>query len=112
MTDAQSLHSDALVIDSLVYHADGWPDELRAGGINAINVTSCHFECDFEQACSEVARWNERFNQPDSAWMPIETTGDFDRAKNAGKIGAILGWPTKSGFATPIHSRQLPKPAT
>ncbi|HKK30470.1 MAG TPA: membrane dipeptidase, partial [Alphaproteobacteria bacterium] len=92
MTDAMELHRDALVIDSLVYHADGWPDDLRAGGIDAINVTACNFECDFEQACSEIARWHERFAQPDSAWMQIETVSDFATAKAAGKIGAILGW--------------------
>jgi membrane dipeptidase len=92
MTDAQQLQRDALVIDSLVYHADGWLDHLRTGGIDAINVTACHFECDFEQACSEVARWQERFADTDSGWMPIETVADFDKAKAAGKIGAILGW--------------------
>ena len=90
MTDALALHKDALVVDNLVYHADGWPDHLQAGGINAINVTACHFECDFEQACQEVARWHERLAQPDSAWMPIETVADFDKAKAAGKIGAII----------------------
>lgn len=90
MTDA--LHRDALVVDSLVYHADGWTGDLRAGGIDAINVTACHFECDFEQAAQEVARWQGRLMAPDSEWMAIETAADFDRARAAGKVGAILGW--------------------
>ena len=105
--DAKVLHRDALVIDGLVYHADGWPDHLQAGGINAINVTACHFECDFEQACQEVARWHERLAQPDSAWMLIESVADFERAKAAGKIGAILGWQNTRPIADRIDRLYL-----
>ena len=111
MTDATrdplALHRNALVIDSLVYHADGWADHLRAGAIDAINVTACHFECDFEQACQEVARWRERLAQPDSAWMGIETVADFDKAKAAGKIGAILGWQNTRPIADRIDRLYL-----
>ncbi|HUS98325.1 MAG TPA: membrane dipeptidase [Hyphomicrobiaceae bacterium] len=87
-----TLHDDALVIDGLVYQADGDVADLMAGGINAINVTVCHFEADFPQACDEIARWHRRFAQPGSPWMQIETAQDFERAKALGKIGAILGW--------------------
>jgi len=107
MTDALALHKDALVIDSLVYHAAVWPDDLRAGNIDAIQVTACNFECDFEQACQEVARWSARFNDPNSDWMSIESVMDFDRARAAGKIGTILGWQNTRPIADRIERLHL-----
>lgn len=103
-----SLHQDALVIDGLVYQADGDTTDLRAGAIDAINVTVCHFEADFPQACDEIARWHGRFAEPGSGWMQIEHAADFDRARDAGKIGAILGWqntrPVADAFWQRIYS--------
>ena len=87
-----SLHEDALVIDGLVYHADGDVTALKAGGVDAINVTVSHFEADFERACQETARWRRRLADPESGWIAIETAADFDAARAAGKVGAILGW--------------------
>ena len=40
MTAARALHDDALVIDGLVYHADGDVSDLVAGGINCLLYTS------------------------------------------------------------------------
>ncbi len=92
MTDARQLHQDALVIDGLVYHSDGDVTDLKAGGIDALNITTCHFEADFPEACQEIARWHGILNRPGSPWMRIETAADFDRAKAAGKVGIIMGW--------------------
>ena len=92
MTDARQLHEDALVIDGLVYHSDGDVADLRAGGIDALNITTCHFEADFAEACQEIARWHGRLAAPGSPWMQIETAADFDRARSAGKVGIIMGW--------------------
>ena len=64
MTDGIALHEDALVVDGLVYHCDGDVTDLLAGGVNAINVTTCHFEADFSQACSEISRWHGLLTQP------------------------------------------------
>ena len=91
MTDALKLHHDALVIDGLVYHCDGDVGDLRAGGIDALNITTCHFEADFAQACSEIARWHGIINRPGSPWLQVETTADLDRAKAEGRIGIIMG---------------------
>ena len=87
-----SLHDDALVIDGLVYHCDGDASDLVAGGINAINVTTCHFEADFRQACEEISRWHGMLSRPDTSFRQIETTADFDAAIADGKVGVILGW--------------------
>jgi membrane dipeptidase len=50
MTPAGSLHNAALVVDGLVYHGDGDVTALRAGDVDALNLTVCHFEADFEAA--------------------------------------------------------------
>jgi membrane dipeptidase len=92
MADARELHKEALVIDGLVYHCDGDVTDLRLGGIDALNITTCHFEADFPQACSEIARWHGILNAPASPWRLIETADDLDRAKADGKIGMIMGW--------------------
>lgn len=92
MSNALELHEQALVIDCLVYHCDGDVEDLRAGGIDAINATVCHFEADFADACQEISRWHGRLNAPDSPWLQIETAADFDRAKTLGKVGVIMGW--------------------
>jgi membrane dipeptidase len=90
--DARKLHDDALVIDGLVYHCDGDVSDLKAGGIDALNITTCHFEADFPEACAEIARWRGIIDRPGSPWLQIETAADFDRARSAGKIGIIMGW--------------------
>ena len=92
MSDALKLHHDALVIDGLVYHCDGDVTDLKAGGIDALNITTCHFEADFTQACAEIARWHGIINRPNSPWLQVETAADLDRAKAEGKIGLIMGW--------------------
>ena len=76
MTDAGRLHDHALVIDALVYHTDGWTGDLRAGGIDALNLTVCHFEADFEEACQHIAIWHSILAAPDSEWRQVETTAD------------------------------------
>lgn len=92
MSTAQRIHQEALVIDALVYHCDGDVSDLKAGGIDALNITTCFFEADFPEACAEIARWHGLLNAPGSPWMRIETVADLDRAKAEGKIGLIMGW--------------------
>ena len=91
MIDPLRLHNDAVVIDGLVYHCDGDVTDLRAGGIDALNITICHFEADFPQACSEIARWHGIVARPNSPWLLVETAADIDRAKAEGKVGIIMG---------------------
>ena len=91
MIDALKLHHDALVVDGLVYHCDGDVADLRAGGIDVLNITTCHFEADFPQACSEIARWHGIINRPNSPWFQVETAADLARAKAEGRVGLIMG---------------------
>ena len=92
MTDGLALHEDALVIDGLVYHCDGGVDDLVGGHINALNLTVCHFEADFHDACCQISDWHGRLAEPGSPWQLIEKAGDLETAKSAGKIGLIMGF--------------------
>ena len=90
--DATKFHDDAFVMDGLVYHSDGDPWALKAGGINAINLTVAHFEADFETACCQMADWHRKLAMPGSPWRLIERASDFDEARAAGQIGLVMGW--------------------
>lgn len=89
---ARDLHDQAFVMDGLVYHSDGDPWALKAGGIDAVNLTVAHFEADFETACRQMAGWRARLAEPDSPWRLIERAADFDAAKAAGQVGLVMGW--------------------
>lgn len=95
MTDQQAaadLHDDAFVMDGLVYHSDGDATSLKAGGVDAINLTVAHFEADFTAACRQMAGWHARLAAPGSPWRLIERTSDFAAAKAAGQVGLVMGW--------------------
>lgn len=103
MSTSRELHDDSLVIDGLVYHCDGDVSDLKAGGINAINITTTFFEADFAEACQEISRWHGMLNAPGSPWLQIETVADFDLAKSTGKIGLIMGWQNTRPIADELH---------
>ena len=60
MTTAQDIQKKALVIDGLSYYSDGYTGDLRAGDVDALNVTVCHFEADYREACDRIAGWLAR----------------------------------------------------
>jgi len=69
---ALQVHRDALTVDGLVFMGDGSTETLEAGNVAAANVTVCHFEGDFEQACNEMAEWHARGAAPDRRWRLLE----------------------------------------
>ena len=85
------VHRNAFVIDGLVYHAR-WTEDLRVGGGNAVNVTVCNFESDFEQACDEIGAWHARIAEPDCGWYLIESADDLNHEAANGRVGVIMGW--------------------
>ena len=89
---ALQVHRDALIVDGLVFMGDGSTETLEAGNVAAANVTVCHFEADFEQACSEMAEWHARVAAPDSQWRLVERAADVSAARAAGRVGLIMGW--------------------
>ena len=92
MSAARSIHQEALVVDALVYHGDGDVAGLRAGSIDALNLTVCHFEAGFAQACEQIAVWQARLAGPERDWHLIERVDDFETARAAGRIGLVMGW--------------------
>jgi len=90
--EARAFHDAAFVMDGLVYHSDGDVTTLQIGGIDAVNLTVAHFEANFEAACKQMAGWHARIAAPDSPWRLIETATDFQVAKDAGKVGIVMGW--------------------
>ena len=89
---ARALHEDALIIDGLIFHCDGYVDGLRASNVAAINLTVSHFVADFVEACDNIAALLDGISRPGSPWHIIETTADIPKAQAAGKIGLIMGW--------------------
>jgi hypothetical protein len=79
--DAAALHRDALVIDGLMFHGDGHSAGLRAAGVDAVNITVCGFEADFEAACDRVADWLGAVAAPcpSHKFRPAQKSYDFRR---------------------------------
>ena len=87
---AEEIHRDALIVDGLVFMGDGSTETLEAGNVAAANVTVCHFEADFEQACNEMAAWQARLAAPGSRWRLVERASDVAAAREAGQLD--LAW--------------------
>jgi membrane dipeptidase len=92
VTAAKDIHQRALVIDGLSYYSDGYTAGLRERGVDALNVTVCHFEADYREACDRIAGWLARTASPQSEWRLIETRSDLDTAKAEGRTGIVMGW--------------------
>ncbi|MBL6952271.1 MAG: membrane dipeptidase [Alphaproteobacteria bacterium] len=92
MVTAKELQEKSLVIDGLSYHSDGYTGDLRAGSVNALNVTIGHFEADFTESCEQIAGWLARISAPDAEWLAIRQAADLTVARERGKIGLIMGW--------------------
>jgi membrane dipeptidase len=110
MTDrnaAAALHERALVIDGLVFQCDGSTDALKAGGVDAVNVTVSGLNADFEEACDQVAEWLHRCEQPDSGWRLVRRVADIEAARQAGKVGLIMGWQNMRAVADKLKRLRL-----
>lgn len=89
---AAALHEKAYVIDGLNFQSDGSTGVLKAGGVNAVNVTVSGLNADFEETCDQVVEWLHRCEQPGAEWRVIRQVSDFQAAREAGQIGLIMGW--------------------
>lgn len=91
-TTTTELHRRSTIIDGLVFFSDGSARDMLAGGVSAINLTVTDMGSDFEQALRDAMTWRERCAAPDSPWMLVERADDIARARQAGKLGLIMGW--------------------
>lgn len=85
-----SLHR--VVIDGLVFHADGNPEPLRSGGVTAANITVAPYLEGQLSAFDHMSRWRRLASLPDSGWKLILTADDILAAQKEGKVGLIMGW--------------------
>ncbi|WP_137388937.1 dipeptidase [Rhodoligotrophos defluvii] len=90
-TRAAELHKRALIVDGLVFSCDT-DAVLRQGNVAAVNVTVSDFNADFEGACDDIAGWLARAADPAGPWHIVETVQDIHAARQANKIGLIMGW--------------------
>ena len=105
--EAAALHERAFVIDGLNFQCDGSTDALRAGGVDAVNVTVSGLNADFEETCDQIAEWLQRSERPDSEWRIIRQVSDFQAARQAGKIGLIMGWQNMRAIADKLQRLRL-----
>lgn len=72
-------------------------EAMREGGVSAANCTCCIWE-GFDASAREIARWKRRLSENDDLLLQVFDADDIVAAKEAGKVGIILGWQNSSGF--------------
>lgn len=97
MTDARKLHDDAIIVDGL--QTCQWSrsifEEMRAGGLTAVNVSSLLWE-NFQEGIGYVSEWKRFLRENDDIIRPVRTVADIHAAKAEGKTGIIIGWQNTS----------------
>jgi membrane dipeptidase len=95
----RTLHESAIVIDGLV--VSRWSrtvfEDMHRGGLTAANCTCSVWE-GLRDTMINVARWKQAFVDNADILMQVRGAGDIRRAKEAGKVGIILGWQNTSGI--------------
>ncbi|HET7433321.1 MAG TPA: membrane dipeptidase [Thermoanaerobaculia bacterium] len=79
-------------IDALCYgdiSADA-VEHLLAGGMTAIGADLSMWPREYDNAVRELGRWAARFNDPELQLHCVREAADFDRAREAGKLGVVL----------------------
>ncbi len=97
MTDATSLHSDAIVIDGLQccdFNRALMEEALR-GGVTAINHAAILWE-NFRDGIDRIIEWRSLFDANADIVMPVRSVADIHAARAAGKLGIIMGWQNTS----------------
>ena len=74
-----------------MFYGDGDAGGLTRAGVDAVNITVCDFEADFEDACDRIAGWLGAVNRPAGGLRLIETVEDIHRAHDDGQAGLIMG---------------------
>ncbi|WP_037078590.1 dipeptidase [Neorhizobium vignae] len=95
--DAKKLHEDAIIVDGL--QTCQWSrsifEEMRAGGLTAVNVSSLLWE-NFREGIGYVSEWKRFLRENDDILRPVRTVADIHAAKAENKTGIIIGWQNTS----------------
>ncbi len=96
-TTAKALHDDAIIVDGL--QTCQWSrsifEEMRAGGLTAVNVSSLLWE-NFREGIGYVSEWKRFLRENDDILRPVRTVADIHAAKAENKTGIIIGWQNTS----------------
>ena len=91
--EAKELYEEAVVVDGLNvsnWESDKVFEDLRAGGVTAINATVVTWE-NFQQTLDHITAWMKRFRErPDI--LQIHCLADIEKAKADDRTGIILGF--------------------
>ncbi|CDN51287.1 dipeptidase [Neorhizobium galegae] len=94
---AKKLHEDAIIVDGL--QTCQWSrsifEEMRAGGLTAVNVSSLLWE-NFREGIAYVSEWKRFLRENDDILRPVRTVADIHAAKAENKTGIIIGWQNTS----------------
>ncbi|CDZ67137.1 Zn-dependent dipeptidase, microsomal dipeptidase [Neorhizobium galegae bv. orientalis] len=95
--NAKKLHEDAIIVDGL--QTCQWSrsifEEMRAGGLTAVNVSSLLWE-NFREGIGYVSEWKRFLRENDDILRPVRTVADIHAAKAENKTGIIIGWQNTS----------------
>lgn len=83
-------HLDSIVIDGLSYYYDGPSKRLQPQMVTATNVTVAETERNLSETLLEVMDVLKHI-ETDPGVILVETASDIVEAKNAGKIGLVMG---------------------
>lgn len=105
-----SIHSRSIVIDGLV--VSRWSrsvfEHMQRGGLTAANCTCCVWE-NTRSTMQNIADWKRWLSEHADLIMPVKTTADIHRAKEAGKVGIILGFQNTSALEDRLDTLALYK---
>jgi len=105
-----SIHSRSIVIDGLV--VSRWSrsvfEHMQRGGLTAANCTCCVWE-NTRSTMQNIADWKRWLSEHADLIMPVKTTADIRRAKEAGKVGIILGFQNTSALEDRLDTLALYK---
>lgn len=108
--DSAALHSSSIVFDGLVVSKWQRPifEKMRDGGLTAANCTVCIWE-GVKETFLNIARFKRYFEENADLIVPCQTVADIHAAKQAGRVGIVLGWQNSSGAEDRIELLQLYK---
>jgi membrane dipeptidase len=102
MARAAALQARAVVFDGL--STCNWSrtifEEMRAGGVTAVNAASVLWE-DLRGGLDTITAWKRMFTEHADLIRPVKTLADIHAAKAEGRTGISIGWQNTS----PIEDR-------
>src|SRR5258705_11018204 len=81
-------------------------EDMRVGGVTAANCTCCIWE-GFEQTMLNVSRWKRWLRENRDILTQVFGVADIGAAKDAGKVGIILGWQNSTGYGDNVDNVPL-----